>query len=70
MKYIFLISILIAISSCTYKLVRDNPREQYRQCLRENADNTEKCEVYRDKYQERLDSHKDAYNKGSGSTDY
>lgn len=70
MKYIFLILILIVFSSCSNKFVRDNPREQYRQCMRENADNTEKCDVYRDTYQERLDSHKDAYHQGAGSADY
>ena len=70
MKYIFLIIILIVFSSCSNKLVRDNPREQYRQCLRDNADNREKCEAYRDAYQMRFESHRDAYRRGAGDTDF
>ncbi len=72
MKYLIIVLLLVAVisSSCNKKFVRDNPREQYRQCLRDNADNTEKCEMYRDSYQERIDSHKDAYHQGAGSGDY
>jgi hypothetical protein len=70
MKYIFLILILTAFSSCSNKLVRDNPRDQYRQCLRENPDNNDKCEAYRDTYQERFESHRDAYRRGAGDEDF
>ena len=70
MKYLLLFIILISVASCGNKFVRDNPREQYRQCLRENADNPEKCDAYRDTYQERLDSHRDAYHQGAGSGDW
>ncbi len=70
MKYIFLILILTTFSSCSNKFVRDNPRDQYRQCLRENPDNREKCEDYRDVYQQRFESHRDAYLRGSGDVGY
>jgi len=69
MKYIFLILILIVFSSCSNKVVRDNPRDQYRQCLQENPDNRDKCEVYRDNYQQRFESHRDAYIRGSGDVE-
>lgn len=72
MKYLIILLMFVAVasSSCNKKFVRDNPREQYRQCLRDNVDNTEKCEIYRDSYQERIDSHKDAYQQGAGSDNY
>jgi len=71
MKYIFLILIiatfsLTVLSSCSNKVVRDNPRDQYRQCLKENPENSEKCEVYKDTYQQRFESHRDAYRRGAG----
>ena len=75
MKTLYLILILsifslTVFSSCNKKVVRDNPRDQYRQCLRENPDNPDKCEVYRDSYQERFESHRDAYRRGVGDDEY
>ncbi len=70
MKYIFLILILTTFSSCSNKFVRDNPRDQYRQCMRENPENSEKCEAYRDAYHERFESHRDAWRRGAGDVDF
>jgi len=70
MKYLILFLLLISISSCGNKFVRDNPREQYRQCMRDNVDNPEKCDIYKDTYKERIDSHRDAYHQGAGSDNY
>ena len=71
MKYIIILFAISAFSltlftSCNKDIVRDNPRDQYRQCLRENPENRDKCEVYRENYQQRFESHRDAYRRGAG----
>lgn len=62
-----LLIITFAIVSCGEKIVRDNPREQYRQCLRENEDNPSKCDHLKESYQQRFKEHRDVYYEGSGS---
>ena len=72
MKYLFVALILtaISVSACGNKFVRDNPREQYRQCLKDNPYDTSKCDEIRDAYQQRFEGKRDAYHQGAGSSDY
>ena len=68
MKAILIILIFsFAAVSCSEKIVRDNPREQYRQCLKENPDNPEKCDNVKEAYQQRFQDKRDVYQHGSGS---
>ena len=64
-----LICLLIsfAVVSCGDKIVRDNPREQYRQCLKENQEEPSKCDHLRDAYQQRFEDKRGVYDRGSGS---
>ncbi|MGI9534407.1 MAG: hypothetical protein ACR2NW_05620 [Thermodesulfobacteriota bacterium] len=66
-EILILIIISFAVVSCGNKIVRDNPREQYRQCLKENPENITKCDHLKDAYQQRYEDKVDAYQKGSGS---
>ena len=64
-----LICLLIsfAVVSCSEKIVRDNPREQYRQCLKQNQEDPSKCDHLRDAYHQRFEDKRNVYDSGSGS---
>ena len=68
MKALIIILILsFAIVSCGDKIVRDNPREQYRKCLKKHSDDRSKCDHLKDAYQQRYEDKRDVYQHGSGS---
>ena len=64
---LLLLMITIAAASCGERIVRDNPREQYRQCIEQNPDNREKCDEQREAYQQRFHDKRDIYLRGSGT---
>ena len=63
---VFLI-ISFAVIACGDKIIRDNPREQYRKCLKQNPDEVSKCGHLKDAYQQRFENKRDVYQYGSGS---
>jgi len=67
MKEILILIILsFAFLSCGDKFIRDNPREQYRQCLKQNPEDLSKCDHLREAYQQRFEDNRDIYQRGSG----
>ena len=68
MKVIVIIILMsFAFISCGDKFIRDNPREQYRQCLKQNPEDASKCDHLRDAYQQRFEDKRNVYERGSGS---
>jgi hypothetical protein len=56
-RFLLIIMILVFfLSSCGGKFSWDRPSQKFRECLRVNPDNPSRCDVYKEQYEEQINS--------------
>ncbi|HEX3035102.1 MAG TPA: hypothetical protein VHT73_08215 [Thermodesulfobacteriota bacterium] len=55
-KLFLLIITILVFSSCAGKFSWNRPSQKYRECLRVNPDKPSRCDIYKEQYEEQIDS--------------